>query len=51
MDSISFTAERLIDTLYFSTSFQNFNDVYIRQDWLSHPAFESSKILSILNKA
>jgi len=51
MASISFTAERLIDTLYFSTSFQIFNDVFIRQAWLVYPVFESSKVFGIFNKA
>lgn len=51
MASISFTAERLIETLYFSTPFQILYDVFIGQAWFVYSIFKGSKILGIFRKA
>jgi len=40
-----------METLYFSTPFQIFHDVFIRQAWLVDSIFESSEILGIFDKA
>jgi len=49
--SISFTAERLIEILYFSTPFQIFYDIFVRITWLIYSIFKCSEIFSIFGKA
>jgi len=51
MASISFTAERLIEILYFSTPFQILYDGFIRQAWLVYSVFKGSKILGVFRQA
>jgi hypothetical protein len=49
--SISFTAERLIETLYFSTPFEVFNDVFVREARFVHSIFKCCQVLRIFSKA